>query len=136
MIVKNQDGDAIAVSLCEDYFFDEFNENDMSAYPESIRNSLLLFGMIRDSLYQKKLLPDERGKVFSSQMTTVKPEYRNQGVFTSMMSKQEEIAKSQGYEFLVSQSTSNVITDARVKNGFNSVMNMACKHMKIPFVNH
>lgn len=66
LIVKNQDGEAIGMSLNEDYFFDEFNENEMSAYPQSIQGQLLLFGLVRDSLYSKNVLPDQRGQVFNS----------------------------------------------------------------------
>lgn len=51
------------------------------------------------------------------------------------MQMQEEIAFLQGYDFIISQSTNQVVTDARVRHGFEHVGMIPFDNLHIPFSN-
>lgn len=51
------------------------------------------------------------------------------------MQMQEEIAFLQGYDYIVSQSTNQVVTDARIRHGFEHVGMIPFDNLHIPFSN-
>jgi hypothetical protein len=89
--------------------------------------------LIRQQLYDEEALPASRGTALHHTFTVVSPEYRNQGVFNKMVELQEQIAVEQGYQYLISNSTSQVVTDKRINAGFSLLKNIPFSHVKIPF---